>query len=241
MRRIGVCLLLASACLGQEFEVVSIKPNKSGSGDFGSNGDQGRFTTNNMSLKTLIMMAYGVRNYQVEGPEWLGSERFDIAAKLPGELPKDPEKSKAAFQTMMQKMLSERFKLTVHHDTKSFAVYGLFVGKNGIKFKEVPNTGSQSKSKNNHYSGGSVSMAGFAGFLSGRMDLPVVDMTGLKGAYDLTLDWVPESRQGDGSTTPAGPILRDALQDQLGLRLEHRKTPIDILIVDHAERIPTEN
>ena len=238
-----MCVLLVSACSGQEFEVASIKPNKSMSGSSSSHSDQGRLTASNVSLKSLIVMAYGMRDYQVEGPDWLGSEHFDIAAKFPEALPKDPEKYNAAFQSMMQKMLAERFKLAIHRDKKIFAVYELFVGKNGIKFKEVPKGVSHSNSNNNHYTGASVSMDRFAVFLSGRMDLPVLDMTGLKGSYDMTLDWVPERQSGKGDTpeSVSGPTLSDAVQDQLGLKLERRKAPIEILIVDHTERAPTEN
>jgi len=195
-------------------------------------------------------MAYGMKDYQVEGPEWLSGERFDIAAKYPGEIPKNREEYNAALHAMMQKMLVERFKLQVHRGEKTFAVYGLEVGKGGIKFKEVPDGDNHSQnSQNNHYVGTCVTMASFAEFLARRMDLPVLDMTGLKGFYDLTLDWVPEPRaSGDSKSdvpavadSPAGPALPIALQEQLGLKLETRKAPIAILVVDHAERVPTEN
>jgi uncharacterized protein (TIGR03435 family) len=85
-------------------------------------------------------------------------------------------------------------------------------------------------------------MARLAEFLSRRMELPVIDMTGLKATYSVTLDWVPESKdKANEPNTPVGLTLPDALQEQLGLKLENRKTPLDILVVDHAERVPTEN
>ena len=206
-------------------------------------------TATNMSLRSLIVMAYGMKDYQVEGPDWLSSERFDIAAKFPEALPREREKYNAGLRAMMEKMLLDRFRLAVHREQKMFAVYGLTVGKNGIKFKEVPDTGSHSNSDNNHYQGRSVSMAIFAEFLSRRMDLPVLDMTGLKGCHDLTLDWVPEPPQSNESKaeapvfadSPRGAVLRDALQGQLGLKVETRKAPIGILVVDHMEKVPTEN
>jgi uncharacterized protein (TIGR03435 family) len=244
--------MAAFACvaLGQEFEVVSVKPNKSLDNSSHTHSDQGRLTTENVSLRNLIVMAYGMKDFQVEGPDWLSSERFDIAAKFPEALSKDKEKYSAELHAMMQQMLLDRFRLAVHRDRKTFAVYGLMVGKSGIKFKEVPDGGSHnSNSNNNHYTGTCVSMATFADFLSRRVDLPVLDMTGLTGFYDLTLDWVPEPRQSGESKgaaplvadSPSGPTLLDAVQGLLGLKLETRKAPIEILIVDHAERVPTEN
>jgi len=249
MRVRFVCLWLAALAwnaAGQEFEVVSVKPNKSESGSSSSNSNLGRLTATNNSLKTLILMAYGVPEYRVEGPAWLTSEHFDVAAKFPEALPKDPEKYRVGFQAMMQKMLADRFKLQVHREQKTFTVYALVVGKNGIKFKEAADTasGSQSNSNNTHYTGKNVSMSRFAEFLARRVDMPVVDMTDLKATYDLKLDWVPESKEKKDDTVSfadAGPALPQALQEQLGLKLEIRKAPIEVVVVDHAERVPTEN
>jgi uncharacterized protein (TIGR03435 family) len=237
-------LLLACAApvLGQEFEVVSIKPNKSMSGGSSSRSDRGMLTASNLSLQNLIMRAYGVKDYQVEGPDWLSAEHFDVAAKFPGELPKDPEKSSAAYQAMLRKMLADRFGLVVHREQKSFTVYGLVMAKGGIKFKEVPDSGSHSSNNDNgHYNGTCISMDTFAGFLARRAELPVLDMTGLKGFYDVKLDITPPTPQpGDPPDSP-GSVISVAIQDQLGLKLETRKTPIEVIVVDHAEKAPTDN
>lgn len=244
MYRRLIFALAAAACFGQEFEVVSIRPNNSMSGNSSSNSDRERLTAVNVSLRSLIVGAYGVKDYQIEGPDWLKSEHFDVAAKFPEPLPQDPDKYAAAMQSMMQKMLADRFKFAAHRDQKTLTVYALAVGKNGIRFQEVPKSGSSSNSHNNHYTGTSISMDRFASFLSTRLDLPVIDKTGLQGYYDLKLDWVPErdvQSKGDVRDAPAGQVIQDAIQDQLGLRLERRKAPIGILIVDHAEKIPTEN
>lgn len=247
MRGIRLCILaaLATAAVCQEFEVASIKPNNSASGSSSTHTDRGRLTATNVSLRSLITMAYGLKDYQLEGPDWLGTTRFDITAKFAEEAPKKTAEYNPFFEAMMQKLLAERFKLEVHRSEKTFLVYGLLVGKKNIKFKEVPDTDSHnSHSGNTHYEGKCVTMERFASFLASRMDAPVLDMTGLKGFYDLTLDWVPESRPGEGkgetSDTQGLPIPM-ALEEQLGLRLEARKAPIPILIVDHAEKIPTEN
>jgi len=209
--------------------------------------DQGRLTATNVSLRSLIVMAYGMKDYQVEGPDWLGDARFDLAAKFPEVLPINKAHNDA-LDAMMRQMLLDRFKLEVHRDTKTFPVYGLVVGKSGIKFKEVPDGGSHNQNNNNnHLTATCIPMSSLADFLSRRMELPVLDMTGLTGFYDLTLDYVPEPRPGDGkgATTaaedPAGLTLPMAIQEQLGLKMEARKAPIEIIVVDHAEKAPTEN
>jgi len=239
-------LAFSIAALGQEFEAVSVKPNKSGSNSSRSRSDLGLFTGTNLSLKSLIISAYNMKDYQVEGPDWMGSERFDITARLPPNLPPNLPQNRdqllAAFGSMMQKMLADRFKLAVHRDQKSFSVYGLTVTKSGIKFKETAGGGSRSDSSGSRYEGSNITMVQLADFLSRQMDLPVIDMTGLKATYNVTLDWVAESKdKANEANTPAGITLPDALQEQLGLKLENRKTPIEILIVDHAERVPTED
>ena len=142
---------------------------------------------------------------------------------------------------MVRTMLTERFRLAIHREQRNMAVYGLVVGKKGIKFEEVAEGDSSSNSDNQHYQGSRVSMGSFAIFLSRRMDLPVIDMTGLKGFYNLKLDWAPEPRGDAASDAPAGPRLPEALQDQLGLKLENRKAPVEVIVVDHAERVPVEN
>jgi uncharacterized protein (TIGR03435 family) len=247
MRWIFVCLTLAtSLASAQEFEVVSIKPNHSGDGSSSSHSDPGRLTATNNSLRVLFQMAYGLPEYRVDGPAWLSTEHYDLAAKFPEELPKDRLKYQAGLEAMLQKMLQDRFHVAVHWEERTMAVYGLVVDKKGAKFEEVPEGPSHSNSNNNHYEGTAMSMANFATVLSRRMDLPVIDMTGLKGFYNLKLDWVPEPRRSPDGTAPdtdapAGPRLPEALQDQLGLKLEHSKAPIDVLVVDRADKIPAEN
>jgi uncharacterized protein (TIGR03435 family) len=247
MRLLCASIAVAACCFGQEFEVVSIKPNNSMSGGSHSRSDQGMLTGVNLSLRSLILRAYGIKDYQLEGPDWLASEHFDMAARFPESISSQAlgrEKYAAALGSMMQKMLAERFALAVHRDQKTVGVYGLLVGKSGIRFKQVPDGGpSNSDSRNSHYTGTGVSLDNFAAFLSAHMDMPVLNFTGLKGVYNLTLDWVPESRQAkdDASSFPAGPSLFDAVQDQLGLRLERRKAPVEIIVVDHAEKTPVAN
>jgi uncharacterized protein (TIGR03435 family) len=254
MRGLSLCILtaaLAPAALCQEFEVVSVKPNKSISYDSGITTNRGRLVVTNASLRRLIVSAYGVEDYQVEGPDWLDSERFDVSATFPEALPKG-QKYDAALQVMMQKMLADRFKLGVHHEQKTRPVYGLMAGQSGVKFKEAAASDCDSQSRNNngtHFVGTCVSMGGLAGFLARRrrdlpLDLPVLDMTGLQGFYNLKLDWVAESNgssERKGDVSGAGVTLLVALDEQLGLRLDTRKAPIDIVVVDDAQKVPSEN
>lgn len=244
-----MCILMTSltfVALGQEFEAVVIKPNKSGSNSSSSHGSKSQLLTTNVSLRSLIVRAYGMKDYQVEGPEWLNDARFDVAAKYPTGLPEDPVRYNAAMQAMMQKLLVDQFKLEVHRETKNLPVYGLVVAKGGIKFKEVPDAGSHgSNNENGHYVGTCIPMSNFADFLARRMDMPVLDMTGLKGFYNLTLDFVEARRAADSkpdATAPdPGATLDTAIQEQLGLKLDNRKAPLEIVVVDHAEKTPIEN
>jgi uncharacterized protein (TIGR03435 family) len=134
---------------------------------------------------------------------------------------------------MVRKMLDDRFKLAIHRDTKNFRLQELVIEKDGIKFKEAPERDSHhSDSNKTHYTGSSITMAAFAAFLSQMGEYPVLDKTGLKGFYDLKLEWGVE---------PDGPTLTDAIRDQLGLKLETRRAPLEVVVVDHVERAPTEN
>ena len=124
MRAIAAAFLavaFAGAAAAQEFEVVSIKPNKSVGSDSHTHSDQGRMTATNVSLRSLIVMAYDIRDYQLEGPDWLSSERFDIAAKFPEALPKDREAYNTAFHAMVRKMLDDVSSLLFTATTRHFA------------------------------------------------------------------------------------------------------------------------
>ncbi len=231
--------------------MVSVKPNKSISHSTGFTTDGGRLTATNVSLKGLIVRGYGVQDYQVEGPDWLSSERFDIAATFPEALHKEGQTYDAALHVMMQKMLADRFKLIVQREQRIRPVYGLIVVKSGIKFKAAPESDCASHSGNSngtHFVGTCVSMEAFAEFLARRrrdlpVDLPVLDMTGVQGFYNLSLDWVPDFKpsSADQVDSSAAVTLLVALEEQLGLRLETRRAPIEILIVEHIEKVPSEN
>ncbi len=224
------------------------------------------------TVKMLILRAYGVDAYQITGgPDWLNSERYDIDAKFDGatadELQKlGPTERILARQRMLQTILSERFNLTIHRDTKEFQVYSLVVAKNGPKVKEVklddvdpskPKTGPAPGSAQMTSGAAGGQMRGFASPLSNLTSMltnylhrPVIDRTGLTGIYDYTLRWTSDDGQSQSSssiqggspsglpsTDPSGGAsLLTAIQEQLGLKLESAKSPIELTVIDHVER-----
>ncbi|HYW45218.1 MAG TPA: TIGR03435 family protein [Bryobacteraceae bacterium] len=287
-------LLASVAAFGQtaparpEFEVASIKPSAPPSADrvnVGVHVDGAQVSITYLSLKEYIRIANQVKDYQVTGPEWITSARFDIAAKLPAGATREqiPE--------MLQALLADRFQVKLHHETKEFPVYAIVVGKGGSKLKEsaldpvepapsgpgdgrppvnVSATGGRDgvafslgrgasfSFANNRVEGKKLTMTGLADTLWRFVDRPVVDMTELTGTYDFTLDLTPEDyramlirsaltagvtlppealRLVDGSTLDS---LFNSFQ-ALGLKLEPRKAPLPVLVVDHAEKAPTEN
>ena len=332
----GLIIFTSCAAFGQAaeevptFEVASVKPAEPQTGMGmrvmmrGGPGtpDPGQLTYTNVSLKNVLMNAYGVKGYQINGPKWLDSERFDIAAKIPKDATKEQ------FKLMLQNLLAERFKLALHHETKELPMYALVVGKGGAKLKEAVEDGAAAsgvppQGPGAGTGGTSVQLpppsspppppgAGYGAapvmgrmrmgadgmpqlppgagrngmiammMMNGRMRMvangqpvsvlidpltnqlgrPVVDATGLQGKYDISLDFVSEGMNGPMGMMPSppppdggpgggapmagapdggGPTVFTALQEQLGLKLEQRKGPVDLLVIDRMEKVPTEN
>jgi uncharacterized protein (TIGR03435 family) len=194
-----------------------------------------------VTLKRLIASAYEVRDDQISGPDWLDSERFDISAKAAG-----PAKDEQ-LMAMLQTFLAERFGLALHKETREMKGYGLVVSKSGSKLKTAVDDGnSQTHNNNGRLTAQHVSMAQLANVLSRGTGLRVVDMTGLQGVFDFTLEWdrsasTLSANADEHPPSDAGPSIFTALQEQLGLKLEARKLPVEILVIDHVERKPSEN
>jgi bla regulator protein BlaR1 len=231
------------------FEVASIKPSNSADRRVMFNVQSGRFTAANVTVKKLIQEAYGIKDFQISGgPSWIGSDLFDLAAK--------PETS-AKFdqiQLMLQSMLAERFQLVLRRETREMPVYALVVAKNGPKFEKA-NESAQPvvRIRRGLLVAPRGNMAVLATQLSNFLGRTVVDKTGLTGNYDLKLEWMPDENQvanfqamgvpeGFGAPTPdpLGVSLFTALQEQLGLRLESQKGPVEMLVIERVEK-PTEN
>jgi uncharacterized protein (TIGR03435 family) len=212
--------------------------------------DAARLTYTNVSLSDVIVKAYGVQHDQISGPPWLDTERFDIAAKIPAGIGMDQ------IPQMFQALLGGRFNLKLHREKKELPIYALVAGKSGPKPRKAESSGGLTIGYNpgRAHISGNVSMEWFADYLSLRLGRPVLDQTALDGAYVIALDWVPDSTEepgamalsqpgvpDGGALAASGPSILTALQEQLGLKLVATKGPVEILVIDHAERVPTEN
>jgi uncharacterized protein (TIGR03435 family) len=223
-----------------QFEVASLKPSKPGAPPgslFPAPGRQ-RYVATGASLRLFITVAYRVRDDQVSGgPGWLTSDYFDMNARA--ERPSSIEE----LHGMLRNLIKERFKLRMHVETKEHPVYVLTVDKTGVKMtpRDIASTGDAliQQSGPATLTARFTSMDYFAWLLSFFVDRPILDRTGLKGVYDFNLSWNSDlSADLPGDTS--GPGIFEALRKQLGLRLEPQNGPLEILVIDHAEK-PAEN
>ena len=204
-------------------------------------GSPERITFTFTSLKNLIRVAYNMWSpNQIEAPAWMESATFDVVANVP------PGATRDQANLMLQNLLADRFQLKVHRATKELPIYALVVAKNGPKLKVAADDPNAPKPRGTLWSGGRKkfefdrwTMASFAGTLESDVDRPVIDMTGLKGTYDIRLEFA-ETRSTFGAPDPEASELFTALTEQLGLRLESRRGPVEVLIVGSALRQPTD-
>jgi len=264
-----------AADAGLSFEVASVKSNKTGDGRV-MLGLQpgGRFTATNVPLRLLIQNAYRVQGFQVVGaPDWLHSERFDIAAKAEG----DPTQEQV--QQMVRALLADRFKLQVHRETREMPIYVLVMarsdGKLGEKLKPSTTDCEAMRGRGRgvpvappapgaampcgmrmgpgNILAGAMPMTQLATSLSNMVGRIVVDRTGLTGNYDFELTYTPEQLAQGGpagrggapggggpAIDPNGPSIYTAIQEQLGLKLDSQRGPVETLVIDRVER-PTED
>jgi uncharacterized protein (TIGR03435 family) len=209
-----------------------------------------QFVAKNHALKTLIAAAYNLTPNTISGgPDWINSDRFDIQAKTPGELQPNLDDQ----MSMLRTLLADRFKFTFHRESKEFSIYVLTVAKGGPKMKAGTESPDGQKPlifvvspQGVSLPGRNATMAELASVMQrSALDRPVVDKTGLDGRYDFDLEWAPDESQFQGalarqSPESTKPGLFAALQEQLGLKLEAARGPIETLVIDHVER-PTEN
>jgi uncharacterized protein (TIGR03435 family) len=252
-----------------QFEVASIKPadpNDRGTRIGFQPG--GRFVANGITVNFLLQQAYGVRDFQISGgPGWVGSERFNISAKPDAETAAEIQKGNgnpfdgnSTMSLMLRSLLEDRFQLKLTRETREMPVYDLVVAKGGSKLKESSIPAGDGSGRGG---GPQIRMGrGLLTFKAGPMEIlamqlsnqlgrTVIDKTGLKGNYDFELKWTPDLGQqplglrevgGPEKEPPvdtSGPSIFTALQE-LGLKLESTKGPVEILVIDHAEK-PTEN
>ena len=213
---------------------ILVKPDKAHAAHPNSPGS---VTMSNSSLSSCIEWAYSVGPFQITGPGWLNSARFNIAAKAAESVTDDQLK------LMMRSLLADRFKLEVHREEKVMTVYELVVAKSGHKMKVSETEGELSFNGTPGKPVAAVqrvAIAQMVEILSRAMRAPVIDKTGLTGKYDFTVDFSgyisKDMREDD---VPA--LAMSALPELLGLKLESKKSPVEMLIVDHMEKVPTEN
>ena len=245
-----LCLGIAaglSTCAQQLFEVASIKPaNPETRGYSLVSTPGGKVVGANMSLKLLIAEAYHVPDFLVfGGPSWIESEKFDLNASAgretkPGEL-----------RVMLQALLADRFALKIRHEQKELPVYVMTKAKKGDAWgpelhsadagdcANKKSCGGLSVSNRSRIFGQKAPIEQLPEMLRWIMGRPVIDETGLKGLFDIDLNWTPDQSQARSSDAPKetdGPSIFTAMQEQLGIRLESRKRSIDVLIAEHAEK-----
>jgi uncharacterized protein (TIGR03435 family) len=236
MRFLWLIPLVLTAAQAQTpaFEVASVRPTQHGrTADGWSRSSAGvpspgSFVATNSSLNELIRWAYDLREYQVEGPPWLNddNECFDIQAKAP------PSTPAAQMRLMLQTLLGERFRLKAHKETRSVSGLALVAARGGAKLQPARNDASRSVSwMGRNMSAANLSMEGFANSLSRQLKQVVVDRTGISGSYEIALSYGPDD---------TGPSIFTAIQP-LGLRLESAKVPVEVLVIDHIDKAPTEN
>ena len=220
------------------YVVASVKPNTSFSDSSSSHGSTGQIVFTNLSLKRYIERAYNVKPFQVIGPDWMESVHFDITAKYP------PDTKDADRPAMLRTLLEDRFKLAVHRESKEMPGYGLVVAKGGFKLKPVEAGGSNTDSHGGRVrilTAKKTSMAQLADLVARFLGEVVVDKTGIDGVYDFEFRWTNDDQTPAGVDAETAPSLFTALQETLGLRLQRQKVPVEMIVVDHVERVPTEN
>jgi uncharacterized protein (TIGR03435 family) len=278
------------AATAPSFEVASVKPNSSGDGRVMIQNPPGRFVATNITLRMLIRNAYQLQDFQISGgPGWLASDHFDINAKVPDQYrdlpPMRPGSGPGPMQLMIRALLAERFKLTVHNETKDSPIYALVLARSDGKLGpnlnksetdceamfaagrarggQMPPPGPPAPGEpmrcgirigpGNMSVGGAplAQVANSLGMFAGRI---VQDRTGLTGNYDMSLTWTPDQmpqrppgaptdqplRLNGADIDPNGPSLFTAVQEQLGLKLDSQRGPVETLVIDHAEK-PVEN
>jgi uncharacterized protein (TIGR03435 family) len=205
----------------------------------------GTVTMRNVTLKAAIRWAWHVAEFQVTGPDWLDSERYEIAGKAAGPATEDE------LRLMMQALLRERFKLALHRQTKEIAAYVLVAGKNGPKVHETKSEGEAAIDVNQKQMSVSVQrtpVSQLVEMLSTVLRAPVIDMTGLTGRYDVTLniakyaaDMASHGQSMESAAADPLALIAMILQEEFGLKLEAKKMPLDLVVIDHAEKSPVEN
>jgi uncharacterized protein (TIGR03435 family) len=249
-----------SAGPGDSFEVVSVKPSDPGGrNSFVNITPGGGFRATNITLKFLVHVAYHLQDFQISGgPAWITSDRYDIEAKSSGgpqvDIRKMNEPQRDEYvkqiQLKLQNLLADRFHMAIHRETREAPVYELVLAKGGPKL--TPAAADEGKGprgmrmRPGQFEGMGATVQMLAETLSDAMSRKVIDKTGITGSYNFKLEWTPEPGQmapppGTGNEAvppadPSGPSIFTAVQEQLGLKLESAKGPIEVVVIDAVEK-----
>lgn len=250
-------LLLGAIVCAQTFEVASLKPSVSASGNRIEGGpgtsDPLRYTYTSATLEDLIVNAWNIEYFQVASKGPIDRDRFDLTAKIPSGTTTEE------FRLMLQNLLKERFRLELHTERRQLSGYALVIAKSGFKPQEHPRGGQfpdlppgKPGIIANHFSRDGYEIvlmrvrqmpaSEIARALDVPGDGPVVDQTGLTGKYDFTLEYAyPLSESQAPSETPPAPSVFTAVQQQLGLQLVAKRVPFNVVVIDSFDRVPSVN
>jgi uncharacterized protein (TIGR03435 family) len=238
IRAAGILFAIPLFAQAPAFETASVKPAPPNPTDYGIDTDPGLLRVEAQTLHDMVRLAYEVNDSQVAGgPKWADSDRFDVTARAKGRAG-DKE-----LYAMLQTLLADRFKLSIHREMRTAQGYGLLIAKGGIKMQKTEVTDSHSSGGRGKIEAQGYSMAQFAERLSRLMKAPVEDATQNTGRYNFTLKWDPAStsgRLGENQGDSDQPTIFTALEEQLGLKLEARKVTMEVIVIDRAEK-PSEN
>jgi bla regulator protein blaR1 len=263
----------STAAPSYEYEVAIILPSKPGGSGVGLLPSPDGLVARNATLRMLITAAYGVENYQISaGPSWFTADHYDIDAKMDASVADSlqklsPSDRTMARQLMLQKLLMDRFKLTIHHENSEGSVYSLVIAKNGSKLTlakpgdtypdGLHDREGQARGEGAVFIGvnaGALTLTGQAvpitnliSLLARYVDRPILDRTGLTGKFDFFLQFTAnqgslQASGGDGSDgapqspNTNAPYLLTAVQEQLGLKLEQGKGPVQMIVIDRVEK-----
>jgi uncharacterized protein (TIGR03435 family) len=238
---ISLPLGLAQTPAPPAFEAAAIKPSALGDTGVHYTAGEGRVSLKNMSVRAIIQTAYKVKESQITGPTWIDNTRYTVEAKA------DSRAEDKELMLMMQTLLADRFKLVIHREQKMVPGYGLVVAKGGLKVKPSEGEGSSSHGEGNKLTATHLDMPRFARWVERVLNQPVADETHVSGGFDFVLEYANERRPPRPADSvdalpgsPEAPSIFTALPQQLGLRLEPKKLPVDMLVVDRIEH-PSDN
>jgi uncharacterized protein (TIGR03435 family) len=242
------------------FEVASIKPNATGDNRVMMQAAPGgRMNMTGVTMKLLMRNAFRVQDFQIiGGPAWMEADRWDIQTKA------EENASPAQVNEMLQTLLADRFQLKFHKETRELSVYELVIAKGGAKLQETKPDGAPMAGPRgevlgrgamvvgrSQLAGSGMTITQLSSMLANTLGRTVIDKTGLTGNYDVRLSWTPEPGQGGlvgggGAPPPpvdpdaAAPSIFTAIQEQLGLKIDSGKGPVEVYVIERAEKPATE-